>query len=533
MKFLTKKRENVLNAVRSSWGKTKVKYRNAHSIVKYYSLTINNLYFHKLSDQTKLDIDIDSLFEFIDRTDTSIGMQFLYSTLLHPTNDVDRLNNIRRNTSYFLQKPEIREKIQYELVLLEKDGCSNFVDIFTTNPETLKNYFVFRLLSFLSIILFIGSIFFPKFLFFLFLLMAFVNIAIHYSLRVRNENHYTIVRNIYSAILRVKRIIKRDIIPTAPSGINEDLVQLKSFTKYYNLLNFGKPNDDLSATVFFLLELVKGIFLIEIHVFNQLFNLAKTKKHQLLNIYEFIGETDMCISIASILADPHTQTCHPTLSLKEDALRFVNAYHPIIKDCQPNTLNIFSKSILLTGSNMSGKSSFLRTILINSILGQTIFLCFAESYTSPIVKQHSCILITDDILNAKSYYFRELQSIKLLIDEINNGCHNLFVIDEIFKGTNMLERLGLATNVLLYLISNKDFVIATTHDGEVADNLSNDFDEYYFSESIIDKKLHFDYKLKPGRVQTRNAIKLAKIVGYPEGIINNSIAMVNKHIPHN
>ncbi|MFT3946980.1 MAG: hypothetical protein QM763_08410 [Agriterribacter sp.] len=529
MKFLNRRKYKILSAIRSSWAGTKEKYRNRAAFIKYDNLCKDKYYYHSLTEQTLLDIDIDSLLEYIDRTETSIGQQYLYHILLHPTNDLNQLNEIHEQSVYFQHNTAIRERVLYELVLLEKAGCEGFVDIFTAKPNVFKKHAAFQFLTALSIISFAGIFFFkPAFIFFL--VVAFVNIALHYILQVRNEPYYNMLRHIHSSIVSVKKI--KDVLPDTRvyPGFKEDIIHLKPFSKYYSILNFGRPHDDLSATILFLLELVKGVFLAEIHIFHKLFTLAQHKKHSLLNIYKFLGATDMHISIASVLSDASVQTCHPVLSDKKECLQFEDARHPVIDNCQPNSLTVSAKSVLITGSNMSGKSSFLRTILINSILSQTVSFCFAKRYISPILKQYSCIAINDDLLNAKSYYLKELLCIKQITDQANGSTRNLFLIDEIFKGTNTIERVALATNTLLYLTANSDIVIASTHDLEIAGNLSQSFDEYHFADSVIDGELHFNYALNKGRLKTRNAIKLAKLAGYPESVLNGAMTMVERSL---
>jgi len=91
---------------------------------------------------------------------------------------------------------------------------------------------------------------------------------------------------------------------------------------------------------------------------------------------------------------------------------------------------------------MSGKTSFIRAVGLNVITGLTINTCFAESFSFPLLKIFSAIRISDDLMNDKSYYFQEVLTIKEMIAESENGERNLFLMDEIFKGTNTVERIA-------------------------------------------------------------------------------------------
>ena len=93
---------------------------------------------------------------------------------------------------------------------------------------------------------------------------------------------------------------------------------------------------------------------------------------------------------------------------------------------------------------MSGKSTFLRSLIINSILAQTIYTCFADEFTSPILKQFSSIRIDDDLFDGKSYYFQEVGIMATLLAQVDSADQNLFVLDEVFKGTNTIERIASA-----------------------------------------------------------------------------------------
>ena len=171
---------------------------------------------------------------------------------------------------------------------------------------------------------------------------------------------------------------------------------------------------------------------------------------------------------------------------------------------------------------MSGKSTFLRTLAINSILAQTIYTCFADEYNTPIVKQFSSIRIDDNLFEGKSYYFQEVHIMGSLITEAQQPNQNLFVLDEVFKGTNTVERISAAKAILSYLNRDNNIVIVSTHDIELADMLESEYDLYNFTETIEDDELHFDHKIKSGQVKTRNAIKLLELSNYPAEIISEA-----------
>jgi DNA mismatch repair ATPase MutS len=172
---------------------------------------------------------------------------------------------------------------------------------------------------------------------------------------------------------------------------------------------------------------------------------------------------------------------------------------------------------------MSGKTSFIRSIGLNVITGLTINTCFAESITFPLLRIFSAIRISDDLMNDKSYYFEEVLTIKEMISESSNRHKNLFLLDELFKGTNTVERISAGKAVLSTLTKNNNKVLVSTHDVELTDMLSTEYDMYHFSETVDEKTVGFDYKLKMGKLKNRNAIRILEINGYPKEVINEAL----------
>ena len=174
---------------------------------------------------------------------------------------------------------------------------------------------------------------------------------------------------------------------------------------------------------------------------------------------------------------------------------------------------------------MSGKTSFIRAMGLNMITGLTINTCFAKSMSFPLMRVFSAIRISDDLMNDKSYYFEEVLTIKEMITESQSGKRNLFLLDELFKGTNTIERISAGKAILSALAKGDNKVLVSTHDIELTDMLSDDYELYHFSEILNDKNVGFDYKLKAGKLTNRNAIRILEINDYPESVIKEAITI--------
>jgi DNA mismatch repair ATPase MutS len=126
-------------------------------------------------------------------------------------------------------------------------------------------------------------------------------------------------------------------------------------------------------------------------------------------------------------------------------------------------------------------------------------------------------------MNDKSYYFEEVLTIKEMIEKSQMPESNLFLLDEIFKGTNTIERISAGKAVLSYLNSGNNIVFVSTHDIELTEMLKDSYELYHFSEKVDNKTVDFDFKLKNGKLKNRNAIRILEINDYPEEIISEAI----------
>lgn len=202
----------------------------------------------------------------------------------------------------------------------------------------------------------------------------------------------------------------------------------------------------------------------------------------------------------------------------------MNSYHPLVKDCVANNLHLEQKSLLLRGSNMSGKSTFIKAVNLNIIASQVLNISLTEYYQAPILAIATSIRISDDITEERSYYMEEVHSMGQLIEFAkNDSIQYLFTIDEVFKGTNTIERISAAKAILDFLNNDKKhLVLVSTDDIELTQLLENQYELHYFQEKIENETLSFDYKLRQGALEKRNAINILELAGYPKEIISEA-----------
>ena len=288
-----------------------------------------------------------------------------------------------------------------------------------------------------------------------------------------------------------------------------------------------KLQSEIGLAVEYLVELVKALFLIEPLVLYNVLKELDSKRSEVQQVYEFIGELDVAISI-SFLRNDVPYFCFPKLTSQKKRITATEVYHPLIYQSIPNSIDLNERSALLTGSNMSGKTTFIRTIGINAITAQTINTCFAEEFNAPVLKIHSAVRISDDLLSEKSYYFEEVLTVKYLLEESTSGFQNLFLLDELFKGTNTVERIASGKAVLAYLDKGPNIVFVATHDLELAELLENKFSLYHFTEVVQDGAIAFDYKIKTGNLRNTNAIRILELNGYPREVTDEATILANR-----
>ncbi len=197
--------------------------------------------------------------------------------------------------------------------------------------------------------------------------------------------------------------------------------------------------------------------------------------------------------------------------------------HPLIaaeqKVVNDFTMNQRGQVVIITGSNMSGKSTFLRTLGINLCLAYAGGPVNAAAFQVSLFKIFTCIKVSDSVTGGYSYFYAEVKRLKALLDELqeDDALPLFFLIDEIFKGTNNRERLIGSRAYIHALVGQNCIGAISTHDLELvrlADELPA-IKNYHFKEDVIDGQMVFDYILRPGPCPTTNALKIMQMEGLP------------------
>jgi DNA mismatch repair ATPase MutS len=517
--FFNKKR--LIKKFDEAWGRFAESPYDSET-AKLYSLfkkerEIKN--FYSIDEETWKDLDLSELFRTINRAVTPIGSQILYDMLKHPVNNPEELKKRESIITFFSENLSVRRDVQCALLALAKIPAKYLAySLWYPLPDKPGYSFLFYILSALSI--WIPVLTLLNFIHWGFILLIFAINSVVYYLYDKRLAEFIVSFKYLNPLIDVahkiadllpdefdelKRELKNELKSARSIGKKVYSLQLEDstnvFAVYYNIYTL------LSITTFF--SAIAGL---------------KKNVRAFQRIFEIVGYLDSLISIASYRKQ-YSNYSRPIFS---DTKKFSTnkIFHPLVVNPVPNDFTFGSKCLLTTGSNMSGKSTFLKTLGVNAILAQTFNMCFAASYEAPFLEVLSSIERNEDLVNGKSYYLSEVESILRIINSSKDEGTHLFLIDEIFRGTNSSERTAASIEVLRYLNNQKDFVIVATHDLHLTEILSQAYQNVHFRETMTSAGLYFDYKLHPGKSNSQNAIALLEYVGYPKTIIDGAKKLV-------
>jgi len=257
---------------------------------------------------------------------------------------------------------------------------------------------------------------------------------------------------------------------------------------------------------------------------NKLNQLSDTLTEILPKWIDCFTELEVYLSLAEF-AWLNPQFCYPSFVGNESKSPFdaTDLGHPLLTEQQkvtnPFHISSTEETILLTGSNMSGKSTFLRTLGVNIILAYTGAPVSAKTFSLRPMRLFTCINVSDSLADGFSYFYAEVRRLKQLLDATNESeeLPVLYLIDEIFRGTNNKERLIGSQSYVKALSQSKGFGIVSTHDLELVkleDNIG-ELKNYHFRESIEQGKMKFEYQIHEGPSPTTNALRIMQLEGLP------------------
>ena len=470
------------------------------------------------------DLDIfgkNSLYHYLNRCSTYFGMHSLANYLTKKFT----INEILQNQNAI---KELKEKLQFRQYILAVNKNNNIKQ----NINKILQNWIEAESSSISKILNIISTISPIILILAFVLYYFFNIAY-----MGNICTYLFLFNLLTVFGKFKLIQKEIqtfekihlelnqfssmLLTIQNESFNNDkLIQLQkklqidgisasqSILQLSNRISNLDTINNLPAALF-----MNGIFLYHIHELRKLLEWKSKYGKYILTWFEVLGEIEALNSFANFSFN-NPEYVYPSLN-NYNEINFKNLKHPLLnkKNSVGNDVSLHKNQfILLSGSNMSGKSTYLRAIGINMVLGSIgAPICSDEANICPLRILVS-MRLADSLSDSESYFFAELKRLKMITEVLDNeAC--LILLDEILRGTNSDDKRNGTIGVIKKLIKKDCIGLIATHDLEVcqiADEHPEQLINKCFEAEIINDELVFDYKLRDGICKNKNATFLMK-----------------------
>lgn len=493
-----------------------------------------------IDDRTWESLNGDALFNRLNGTWSDIGEAYLYFALRKPLLDRASYEAREKLIRYWKNHTKARETVAYRLALMGKSRSKGLVSVYHEEPfQELNNKLPFKVMTFLPF----AAI--PCF----FLNSGFGLFVLVIALAANSVYHQKLVKELDEKIPALTRILS--FIHHSAQLAKLHLPELKDRTVHIQaccqtlepaargavLLQTRGENAFNEALGLF--ELIKMMFFIDVWKYDRCAAFLGQHKDCLADLADEIGEWDATLAMASYHEAVKATSCVPIIRWDNDGQSLVDeerdamticaegGIHPLIAGCVPNPVKI-SKPLLLTGSNASGKSTYLKMTALNALTAHTLLLCHGTSWRSaplfPVVSMN----LKDDLLTGESYFMAEIKTLKSVFSLLNPQVKCLCVVDEVLRGTNTIERIAASSRLLKRLAGKNACILAATHDTELTGILENYYENMHFTEEVTADTISFDYKIKPGRATTRNAIRLLDLLGFEKEVVEDAYQAVER-----
>lgn len=492
---------------------------------------------HQIDDITWNDLNMDHIYHKMNVSCSAAGDEYLYYRLRTPIYDEAQMQREEARISYFMEHEEERHKVQEQFCRLGRMGKYSIYE-YLENLDTLGErrnvkYLTGNLLLFISVGVMFCSL--PTGMAALLAVLCH-NIVGYFKEYKQIEPYITSFRYISRLLDSAEQMGRSRIagIEEEQERLLECHKQMKRFIRNAYLIVFtDKGNGNPLGIV---LDYVRMIFYLDLIQFNNALRAVRGHLDEIDEMVTLMGQIETAVVTGSYRNSLQGEYCIPAIHYNRTADRQLvleQVYHPLLDDPVKNSISA-AESVLLTGSNASGKSTFLRTVAVNAVLAQTIHTCLARRYEAPCWRIYSSMALKDDLISGQSYYMVEIRSIKRILDQVRQAdqdhCHVLCFVDEVLRGTNTVERIAASTQIMKVLAADHALCFAATHDVELTKLLEREYDNYHFEERIEGNDIFFPYKLMKGPATTRNAIALLKMLAYDDRIITEAESMAERFL---
>ncbi len=488
----------------------------------------NNPGVFTIDDITWNDLSMDVIYNRMDNCSCILGEEELYHRLRTPilAKDDKAYGHFCELREYYDSHEDERvrtQEILHEIGINHKTSITRIFDyaLSLEDESNLQHYLIIAAVLFSVFMLFkvpaVGII----------LLIAALIVAIGTYIKNKKTIEPVISTFNYAArMLRASSALDKldcEVLAQDKAELLKCRKALGGISSKSMWITTGAATMDNPAALF--LEYVKMFLHIDLIMINKLIRQLKENIDNIDLMRSILGTIDASIAAASYM---NSLGCRCIPEFEEGDIHYSakDLLHPLVR--KPVTNSIDTKGpILLTGSNASGKSTFLKIVAISALMAQTLGFVPANEYRSSIFMIFTSMALADNIRGGESYFVVEIKSIKRILDSGNDSIPVLCCIDEVLRGTNTVERIAASTHILKTLSGAHCIPFAATHDIELTQLLEGIYANYHFDEEITEDDVKFNYLLKPGRAESRNAIKLLAVMDYDKTLIEDAERMAS------
>ena len=479
-----------------------------------------------VDDITWNDFGVSDFIMKYNHSYSSPGDEYLYYRLRTPVLSEEEGNfaHLEETVSVMEKNKTFRQNFQVIMARLGRSGKFSLYTYLDFLSEVEKDKPVLTILSWLVYIAAVVLMFFNFFPgLMLMIFWVCVNVVAYLIRKKKIEPYF----NSFTYILRLLKAtdaclkILPDEFEVERKALKEAKSKLRGISSGNIVFLQSGSSDAVTDIGNGLMNFIKMFFHLDIFIFYRMKEQIENNSDAVDTIFTTLGKMDMAVNIASYRA------ILPYYSAPEFSDKCVyeteEMIHPLLLDeGVANSISVH-KGTLLTGSNASGKSTFLRMIGLNALLAQSMHTVYAKKYNAGFFRIYSSMSLQDSLQNHESYYMAEIKSVKRILEQSEDtSSYLLCFVDEVLRGTNTKERIAAGAQIMRYMQQKHTLCFAATHDIELAHMLPPDFENYHFDEEIEENDISFPYRLKEGYATSRNAIALLRIMGYPDEIVKKA-----------
>ncbi len=494
----------------------------------YESMQEDNL---DVDDITWNDLDMDALFLQMNQTFSAAGEEYLYALLHKPV--ISEKERLERDQiiEYFIHHSKERSKIGeilLEVGKLQEISVFEYLCMLDKVPidRSLTHIICFPLM----LIAGISIAWWPVYGITAFMAALGYTIISYYHRKAQIGKYYSVLSYMLTFMGGAQKISQCSC-PEIQEYIDEckSLVgNMSGFRRGSFLIFSGKNGSDGFLDI--VMDYVRMFLHVDLVKFNSMIRIFMKEKNSFVKLFTLMGKIDAMIAVASYRTYLGLENiCKPEFVEGGTSIEVKDLFHPLISDPVKSSFHE-QQSVLITGSNASGKSTFLKSVAINAILSQSTNTSLASCYKASRFKVFSSMALRDNIFNNESYFIVEIKSLKRILDHVESEIPMLCFVDEVLRGTNTLERIAASSQILLNISQENALCFAATHDIELTDILEKHYSNYHFTEDIVNNHVIFSYELLEGKATSRNAIRLLSMLGYDKSIVKRAEEGVEEYL---